>query len=328
MSKARGLADLGNAYSDGALSNRNLIINGDFQVSQRGDYTSAFAPTNNAYYLDRWINSLNVVTGTLQDIGRKVKLVATSTGSGTFRILQKIELQTMNKFNNQTVTLSAKVKSNSAQARMGFYADGYLVPTGNATHTGDGTEQTLTAQITVPASTLTIEFDVFIGLQGASAGDNVSITSGDYVEITEVQLELGDTATPSPFEHRSYGDELQRCQRYFEKNFNQADAPSAGLNIPDRTIGVAFGPVNHGFQVNFAVTKRTAPTMVYYRGNNAGSANSGTVNRYNGSAWLEESISGGGRQTETYAGQDVSSSGLSVGSAYILQLGFTADAEL
>ena len=28
MSKARELANLGNAYSDGALSNRNLIING------------------------------------------------------------------------------------------------------------------------------------------------------------------------------------------------------------------------------------------------------------------------------------------------------------
>jgi hypothetical protein len=28
MSKARGLADLGNVYDDGALSNRNLIING------------------------------------------------------------------------------------------------------------------------------------------------------------------------------------------------------------------------------------------------------------------------------------------------------------
>ena len=32
MSKARGLADLGNVYDDGALSNRNLIINGAMQV--------------------------------------------------------------------------------------------------------------------------------------------------------------------------------------------------------------------------------------------------------------------------------------------------------
>ena len=33
-------------------------------------------------------------------------------------------------------------------------------------------------------------------------------------EITGVQLEVGDTATD--FEHRSYGDELLRCQRYYQ----------------------------------------------------------------------------------------------------------------
>ena len=42
-SKARGLADLGNAFDDGALSNRNLIINGAMNVAQRG--TSATAST-------------------------------------------------------------------------------------------------------------------------------------------------------------------------------------------------------------------------------------------------------------------------------------------
>ena len=39
-------------------------------------------------------------------------------------------------------------------------------------------------------------------------------TSNEWL-ITGIQLEIGSTATP--FEHRSYGDELQRCQRYYTK---------------------------------------------------------------------------------------------------------------
>ena len=37
--------------------------------------------------------------------------------------------------------------------------------------------------------------------------------TNNYIYITGVQLELGSSATP--FEHRSYGDELARCQRYY-----------------------------------------------------------------------------------------------------------------
>jgi hypothetical protein len=39
-------------------------------------------------------------------------------------------------------------------------------------------------------------------------------STSDYWQITGVQLEVGSVATP--FEHRSYGDELARCERYFQ----------------------------------------------------------------------------------------------------------------
>lgn len=43
---------------------------------------------------------------------------------------------------------------------------------------------------------------------------NLADTIGNYFQITGLQLELGDTATP--FEHRSYGEELALCQRYYQ----------------------------------------------------------------------------------------------------------------
>jgi hypothetical protein len=42
---------------------------------------------------------------------------------------------------------------------------------------------------------------------------NVAASTSDYWQITGVQLEVGSVATP--FEHRSYGEELALCQRYY-----------------------------------------------------------------------------------------------------------------
>jgi len=44
---------------------------------------------------------------------------------------------------------------------------------------------------------------------------NLADSTDNEWSITGVQLEVGERATP--FEHRSYGDELARCQRYFYK---------------------------------------------------------------------------------------------------------------
>jgi len=50
-----------------------------------------------------------------------------------------------------------------------------------------------------------------------AAALNVAIGAdiNDDFYVTGVQLEVGEKATP--FEHRSYGDELQRCERYFQQ---------------------------------------------------------------------------------------------------------------
>ena len=49
-----------------------------------------------------------------------------------------------------------------------------------------------------------------------AVGHNVNIADSTDNEwyICGVQMELGEQATP--FEHRSFGDELQRCQRYYQ----------------------------------------------------------------------------------------------------------------
>ena len=43
---------------------------------------------------------------------------------------------------------------------------------------------------------------------------NFNSATGDYIQITGVQVELGDTVTS--FEHRSFAEEKKRCERYYQ----------------------------------------------------------------------------------------------------------------
>ena len=45
---------------------------------------------------------------------------------------------------------------------------------------------------------------------------NFMATSGNKIRFTGIQLEVGSVA--SPFEHRSFSEELARCQRYYYQN--------------------------------------------------------------------------------------------------------------
>ena len=64
--------------------------------------------------------------------------------------------------------------------------------------------------------------------------------------ITGVQLEVGETATP--FEHRSYGDELARCQRYLKLG-------GAGV------YGIYNSASNIEISIPFSPDMRATPTL-------------------------------------------------------------------
>ena len=70
--------------------------------------------------------------------------------------------------------------------------------------------------------------------QTAQVGDNVA----DLWQITGIQLEVGSVATP--FEHRTFAEELERCKRYFQKDLNRRAYWGSG-NVSDRQFPVRFG---------------------------------------------------------------------------------------
>ena len=50
--------------------------------------------------------------------------------------------------------------------------------------------------------------------QGATGQTNLIATNSSTLYITGIKFEVGEQGTP--FEHRSFGDELARCERYFQ----------------------------------------------------------------------------------------------------------------
>ena len=85
---------------------------------------------------------------------------------------------------------------------------------------------------------------------GASGTSNITGNLNATWQITGVQLEVGKVATP--FEHRSYGEELALCQRYYYKK-------TFGNNYPALLGGSSDGS-NVFFNINFPTTMRANPS--------------------------------------------------------------------
>ena len=100
---------------------------------------------------------------------------------------------------------------------------------------------------------------------------NLAETVNATFQITGVQLELGKVATP--FEHRSYGEELALCQRYFE-------AYSGSSSTGYMPMGMAWTTNEPRFDIRY-LEKRVAPTISLKSGSTLKSYNAGSGTEYN-----------------------------------------------
>ena len=258
------------------LPNRNRIINGAFDVWQRGG--GAFTCTDGTYTADQWryaqtgAGGTHTVTRVDQPTGSTLiggmnpryylRLSNTVVGSATAQIIgQRIE--DVRTLAGESCTLSAWIKGTAtgitAKAVQNFGTGGS--PSSAVTTTlGAVTPTTswvrLHVHFTMPSlsgktigtgenSFLEIQFDC-----GTSTGT---------LDLWGVQLEQNTTQTA--FEKMSYGDTLRRCQRYFYSingtltNLTSFHAVGAGATAGNVVCGLVL-----------KTTMRAAPTLAASNG--------------------------------------------------------------
>ena len=301
MSKARGLADLGNVYNDGALSNRNLIINGDMGIDQRNAGGSVTVNAGAAFYgVDRFrlsgVSASGVFTGVQSTdaptgFSTSLKLTVTTadasiTAADLYYINHNIEGYNTRSLNLGTanakaITLSFWVKSSVTGSFGGSFTNddvsraypyNYTISVANTweyktvTITGDTTGTWLINNL----KGLRLYWGLGTGSDYTGTADqwnsgvdisptgsvNLISTAAATFYITGVQLEVGDTATP--FEHRSYGQELALCKRYYQE-IDAAFRQSCCIGYRKNANHIyPTGGQNHDLPVEM----RTSPTLL------------------------------------------------------------------
>lgn len=264
------------------VGRRNWIINGDMKLSQRGDYTSATSLTDETYYLDRFEQNIGTVTCTGQQIStnqpaelggtKSWKLVATSSATGFMGTRQIIEDYTV--FNGRPFTVSCYIKTNHPSVRF-YHYDGSTAKAGKKAAINDGGWHRLEETFTFDASGGSQYSIEVIAL--SSAGSTVAIRSGDYIEMTGLQVELGKTATP--YEQRSAAEELALCQRYYQVLIDNANGqrPVAAGRANSATTVEWQLPLTVGMRDITSLPQSNMGTVYLYSGGARVNSTSATI---------------------------------------------------
>ena len=254
MSKARELAELGAVYDSGALSNRNFVINGAMMIAQRA--TSVSSQTGSGYKtVDRIVTN---ASGSTYNQSQQTVTVGGETGLPTqFTKFLRHDVTTSNDNAHFYHKIEGVASVPAGTVTLSFYAKG-TTPTGGlafnayqnfGTGGSPSGEVSITISDTVTLTSTWQRFSINItvpSITGKTLGTNGNdtfyfgirqfantSTNAYQLDITGLQLEVGTEATP--FEHRSFGDELARCKRYFERFLVDVNSSAFALGYGEGT---------------------------------------------------------------------------------------------
>lgn len=279
---ASDIRTLGNAIdvslwnSGYGQAGKNKIINGDFNVWQRG--TSFSSPAAGSYTSDRWRISYGTAVPTTYVVSQQTftpgsepvsgynspyfwRGVLTTVGTTTEISLQQ-RIENVHTFANTTVTFSFYAKSDSNRTQtVNFqqnFGSGGSATVGLTAQTINTTSswQRFSLQFSIPSTSgKTIGANSYL-----QATISQNLTNGNTLDIWGIQVEYGSYATP--FQTASGGSlqgELAMCQRYYYR------FASEGKLYASFSIGGYFeSTTKYIGRHQHPVAMRTNPTTLDY----------------------------------------------------------------
>lgn len=285
----------------------NAIINGDMRVGQRANFSSLTSIADGAYGLDRWValgsgssgvgsSGQNVNIQQMNDAPtgglNSMRMQATTNGL-KFGCVQIIENRNIAGIRAGTVTVSFKAKDSAGItdvrcAVLGWSGGADAVTRDVVASTGT---PWLSSPPTLAANWSYLNTPVNLNVTNtfASYSVNANVTGNpnnlavfiwvnstthttvDDLLVTDVQIESGAIATP--FQRKTFQEQLTECQRYFEKSYEYPTA--IGTAVVPNCVQSIFVSVTGTSTASgtYAVTKRVTPTLQLF------STNTGAVDR-------------------------------------------------
>jgi hypothetical protein len=254
---------------------RNLIINGGFDVWQRGTSGSLVAGPD---YIsaDRWkcyvnssttmyLNRQTFTHGQTEVPGNPTyyaKFDWLGTGSSQFFSFEQL-IEGCHHGSGDHLTVSFWARSEDA--------DNMTLGVNQKFGTGGSSDQTvgnfdIDLENKWKRFVITMRVPTITGKTITRADDSLAITwfragtNNSYLEIANVQVEVGRVATP--FEVRLPGEELALCQRYYQVLFNPNTTVATERSRWQGRIGSVYSATRIFVTVDLPTTMRTTPTVV------------------------------------------------------------------